>query len=260
MHTRGRNLAFPKTSKVDGLSIRYQVVGEGPTLLLLHGWGGRLESWRPVVDNLYQSFRVCLLDFPGFGRSDPPPQPWGVGEYAQFLRNFMDYLEIERAIVVGHSFGARVAIRLAVCYPERVNKLILANAAGIRSRGIRFFCRRALVAAGKFLARVLGPLGQQMKERIYSHVASPDYVSAGALRQTFVRVVNEDLSPLLRQIKAETLLVWGDRDQATPLAQGRTMRRLIPNSKLVVMNGAGHFSYLDNPEYFCAMLRDFVSG
>jgi pimeloyl-ACP methyl ester carboxylesterase len=136
----------------------------------------------------------------------------------------------------------------------------LIDAAGIRPRRTaKYYLKVYSAKTVKHLGPRLGPLGRRMQRRIAARMASSDYASAGELRPTFVKLVNEDLTELLPDIKAPTLLIWGEADDATPLADGRTMERLIPDAALIVFPGAGHYSYLDDPVRFAAIARNFRS-
>jgi pimeloyl-ACP methyl ester carboxylesterase len=116
---------------IDGLRLRYQVGGAGPPVLLLHGWGGRIESFTPVYDDLVRSYTVYAIDLPGFGDSSLPPAPWGSADYARLTVAVMDRLRIGRAHIIAHSFGGQVTITLAATHPERLGKLVLVASAGV---------------------------------------------------------------------------------------------------------------------------------
>ena len=115
-----------------GARVCYEAAGDGPPVLLLHGWGANAAAMRPIFDALRPDHTVYALDFPGFGQSGLPPAPWGVGEYAALVIAFLDSLGVGRTDVVGHSFGGRVGIRLAAKWPERVQRLVLVDSAGVR--------------------------------------------------------------------------------------------------------------------------------
>jgi len=247
-------------TQVLGLRTRYRRVGHGPEVVVLHGWGGRIESVAPVINALCPVASVLAVDLPGFGDTDNPPEPWGVADYARWTLALLDHFEMAAASFVGHSNGGRIAIKLAAEHPDRITRLLLVDAAGIRpKRTAKYYAKVYSAKTVKHLGPRLGPLGRRMQRRIAARVASSDYASAGALRPTFVKLVNEDLTELLPQIKAPTLLIWGENDDATPLADGQTMERLIPDAALIVFAGAGHYSYLDDPARFAAIARNFLS-
>lgn len=229
-------------------------------MLVLHGWGARIEAVDPIIRALSPRMTVVAVDLPGFGETGLPPEPWGVSEYADWTRALMDALGLERPSIVGHSNGGRIAIHLAAHHPDRVDKLVLVDSAGIRpKRTFRYYRRVYTAKAAKHAARFLGPAGRRLQQKVFARSASSDYANAGPLRPTFVRLVNEDLTPLLPRITASTLLVWGSEDDSTPVGDGETMERLIPDAGLVVFEGAGHFAYLDQPQRFGRVAAHFLA-
>jgi pimeloyl-ACP methyl ester carboxylesterase len=246
---------------INGIRARWRRSGTGPPVLVLHGWGAKIEAVDPIIRALTPQLTVDAVDLPGFGESSLPPEPWGVAEYSDWTRALMDELGLERPSIVGHSNGGRIAIHLASHHPGRVDKLILVDSAGIRAkRGFRYYRRVGMAKTAKHAARLLGPPGRALQRRVLARTASSDYANAGPLRPTFVKLVNEDLTPLLPQIRASTLLIWGDQDDSTPLSDGQTMERLIPDAGLVVLKGAGHFSYLDQPQRFGRVVAHFLAA
>jgi pimeloyl-ACP methyl ester carboxylesterase len=232
--------------------------GTGPAVIVLHGWGGRIESMAPVLTCL-EDVRTVALDLPGFGRSPLPPETWGTSSYAEFVREAMDRLGIDKAHFVGHSYGAKTALFLAATQPRSVGRLVLVSSSGLRSApSAKTRAKRAVSKAGRLAGR-MGPPGQKLRRALYSRIASQDYQDAGALRPTLVKVVNEDLKDLLPRIEAPTLLVWGTKDDSVPQAHARMMEKLIPDAGLVLFEGAGHFPYLDQPDRFCRIIRNFLA-
>jgi pimeloyl-ACP methyl ester carboxylesterase len=246
---------------INGIRTRWRQAGSGPPVLVLHGWGAKIEAVDPIIRGLRSRTCVYAVDLPGFGETGLPPQPWGVAEYADWTLALMDHLGLERPSIVAHSNGGRIAIHLAARQPERVDKLVLVDSAGIRpERGLRYYRRVALAKTAKHAARFLGPPGKALQHRVFARTASSDYANAGPLRPTFVKLVNQDLTSLLPDVRASTLLIWGDQDTATPLSDGQTMERLIPDAGLVVLEGAGHFSYLDQPQRFARVAGHFLAA
>jgi pimeloyl-ACP methyl ester carboxylesterase len=246
---------------VDGLCLHYQRAGRGEAVLVLHGWGGSVATVQPLVQYLTQNHSVVVLDLPGHGQSSMPPNVWTVSDYMACVVQAMDLLELQRVHIVGHSFGARIAIKLAVAHPQRVDKLVLLNAAGVRPpRGMRYYGRYAIGRLGKALAACFGKLGRRAQSRLYSLAASPDYLRSGPLRETFVKVVNEDLRPLLPSVRPPALLIWGASDKDTPPMLGRIMAREMSNAQLVVLEGAGHFCYIDQPMKVGLLVNKFLRG
>jgi pimeloyl-ACP methyl ester carboxylesterase len=229
-------------------------------IVVLHGWGAHIEAVAPILAAFDGAPDLIALDLPGFGDSDPPPEPWDVDAYARFMIHFLDELSVERAHLVGHSHGGRVSLALAADEPGRVGRLLLVNSAGIPpKRGWRYRRRVAVAKLGRLIAKVGGAPGRRLQERMRARVASRDYLEASeAMRGTFRAVIAADLRTRLPRIGAPTLLVWGDRDDETPLWMGRQMEELIPDAGLVILEGAGHYSYVDSPGQFRAVARRFL--
>lgn len=232
--------------------------GEGAAVVILHGWGGRIESMSPVVSCLAARFRVLALDLPGFGESPPPSGSWGTPDYAAFVRDVLAEKGVARAHFLGHSFGGKTSLYLAATHGGVVDKLILVDPTGLRSSpSLQVRAKRTLSKVAKLLGAA-GPPGRAARSALYRRISSSDYQDAGPMRPTLVRVVNEDLSPLLSAVRSPTLIVWGTEDEAVPVAHGRTMERLIPDAGLVLFEGAGHFPYLDERDRFCRIVRHFL--
>jgi pimeloyl-ACP methyl ester carboxylesterase len=247
---------------IQGISTRCRTVGKGPAVLVLHGWGASIEAIGSIVNALAPLCTVHAVDLPGFGRSGMPPQPWGVEDYSDWTRALLDGLGLERVSIVGHSHGARTAIHLAAHHPERVDKLVLVDAAGIRApRTLRWYRRVAMAKLAKHVLNRFGSPGRALSGRLVGRTASGDYSATDqALRPTFNRLVSADLTPLLPDVRASTLLIWGENDEDTPLRDGETMERLIPDAGLVVFEGAGHFAYADQPQRFARVVQHFLGG
>jgi pimeloyl-ACP methyl ester carboxylesterase len=229
-------------------------------VLVLHGWGASIEAVYPIVTGLAPVATVYALDLPGHGQTEPPREPWGVEEYQAFVVAFMDALAIERPAIVGHSNGGRIAIRMAATEPKRASRLVLVDSAGIRpKRTLRYYRRVGLAKLGKYAARFLGAPGERLRSWIVGRVASADYAAAGPMRPTLVRLVNSDLREHLPHIAVPTLLVWGADDTDTPVADARLMEKLIPDAGLVVLEDAGHYSYLDQSARFARIVSHFIA-
>ena len=228
------------------------------TVLFLHGWRSDGAVWLPAMQRLADlNFSSCSIDLPGFGKSEAPKSPWRVSDYADAVRSLIERTGSRSVVLIGHSFGGRVAIQLAATSPDRVRKLILVDSAGIRTEPRGKILKRI---AAKILKPIFSPgFMRPLRKKIYTLIGSEDYIATPALTETFLNIVNEDLRPNLPLIKTETLLIWGDRDAETPLETGELMQRLIPDSKLLVLPGAGHFSFLDQPEEFLNALTDFLA-
>ncbi len=250
------------TVTVDGQTVNAQQWGAGPDLLLLHGWGASLESMRFLAEHFAPYYRVTALDFPGFGKSDPPPAPWSVEDYARLTLGVVGALGLQNPVLVGHSFGGRVILKL--CGTGRLTppKIVLLDAAGIRRRPsfTKRLRTRCFKIARWWLTRPLWKNAcEGLLEGLRRQFGSADYNAAPpVLRQTLVRVVEEDLSPLLPTIAAPTLLIYGEHDTATPVSDAKIMEQAIPDAGLCVIPGAGHWAFAEQPARVTAILDSFL--
>lgn len=238
-------------------------LGAGAATLVLHGWGATKELMLPVAQRL-GGLRCVIPDLPGFGGTAAPPDAWGADDYARWVVDLLDRLGVDRVHVIGHSHGGRVAIALAAAHPQRVHRLVLVDSAGIRPRRgighhwrVRAFKLLRWSAAQGWMPRRARVAAQRRAERR----GSADYRAAtGTVRSSMVRLVNEDLRPSLPRIAAPTLLIWGERDAETPLADAHIMERSISDAGLVVFEGRGHFAYAEEPDRFSRIVETFLRG
>ena len=244
---------------VSGHKARVVEKGSGYPVVVLHGWGGRIESMWPIVECLASSWRVFAVDLPGFGESPVPNGVWGTADYAHYITDLMSQLEVERAHFVGHSFGAKTTLYIAASSGDRVDKLVIVGSSGLTSAPTMKVRAKRFASKSARLVGKLGSPGEKVRAAVYRRIASQDYRDAGPMRPTMVKVVNEDIAHLLPRVGASTLLVWGTEDDAVPVAHARRMEELIPDSGLVLFEGAGHFAYLDDPDRFCRIARHFLT-
>lgn len=255
--------------QIDGREVHAERLGEGPQVLLLHGWGPGSVSLEkqllPIAARLKGKFEAHMLDFPGHGQSAPPGD-WGVEEYAEWTLKAMTGLGLGRPHLIAHSFGGRVALYLAAHYPERVRSLTLTGCAGLRPRktpGSRLNSLVYRLGKAGLSALNLFPGARERSaawlRSLRSAFSSADYLATPeSLRGSFSRVVREDLRPLLPKISQKALLVWGERDTATPLWMGEAMRREIPDARLLVYESDDHFAYLNQPARFVTAVETFL--
>ncbi len=238
---------------LNGLLIRYYTMqrqerNDVPTLLFLHGWGSEGAVWRDVCEKLaHCGCALYALDLPGFGGSEAPSAPFSLRDYARIIEEFIIKLKLEPVVLVGHSFGGSVAIKFAALYPSRVSKLVLANSAGIRRSGVK---KHAITLAAKLTKPFFAPrFMQNARKKIYAMLGAEDYLSTPPeLRDTFRAVIGEDITPILPSVKHETLIIWGYSDRATPIRDAHIFARLMPNARLVILQDAGHYSFLDKQD------------
>lgn len=249
-----------KFLKLQDVELCYTVEGDGYPVVLMHGWGCSHTTLASIEKLLVGNFKVYNVDFPGFGESSEPQSVWGVEQYTSMMEELLQAEDVKAPILLGHSFGGRVGILFAS--RNDVRKLVLVDAAGIKpQRTLKYYYK---VYSYKVIKRLLPlVLGKETGERLINKyrgkVGSSDYNNASQMMRTIMsKVVNEDLKHVMPRIKCPTLLIWGEKDTATPVKYARIMEKLIPDAGLVVFKGAGHYSFLDNPYQFAAVLKNFL--
>lgn len=246
-----------KTVVINDSLIQYHLYPSkgSKTILFLHGWRSDGLIWNDIAMRLgKEKYSVYALDLPGFGGSSVPKNPFTISDYANTVSGFMEKMKIRKVVLVGHSFGGRIAIKLAATKPELVSKLILIDSAGFvnkKKQGYRFYAK---LVKPFFKPKFM----QEFRTWIYKKMGSEDYVSTPYLRETFLQIVKEDLSGDLVRMQVPTLLLWGNHDTETPIAFGRKMNTLIQGSRLIILPDAGHFIFLDKPEEFYMALTHFL--
>lgn len=244
-----------------GVKLHYRESGNvaGRPVILMHGWGCNLTTVESIARILEPGMHVYNLDLPGHGRSSEPSEIWGVGEYTALVEEFIRRHRLDNPVLIGHSFGGRIALLLSSRNP--ISKMVLVDGAGIKpKRKPKYYIK---VYTYKFLKRMLPLLfgrkvGDTLLEKYRGKAGSADYRnSSPVMRGIMSLCVNQDLKHVMPSIKASTLLVWGEDDTATPLSDAKTMERLIPDAGLVSFPGCGHYSFLDNPGGFRAVMREF---
>ncbi|MBQ9425250.1 MAG: alpha/beta hydrolase [Erysipelotrichaceae bacterium] len=242
---------------IDGVKLHFDKKGKkGRSVLLLHGWGQNMEMMAFISEFLESHFIVYNFDLPGFGESDDPTDTWGSGEYCEFLHHFCEEKKITDPIIIAHSFGCRIALQYAYRYP--VHKMVLTGAAGVRDkRGIDYYVKVYAYKAGKKILS-LKPF-EKYRNDLMKNAGSEDYRnSSGVMRSSFVKIVNEDLTAILKDIPCETLLVFGENDEATPVEKGKLMEKEMPNAALVIFENDDHYAYFHQAQRFNLVLDAFL--
>jgi len=248
---------------INGLKINYKIAGQGPAILILHGWGGSSDSWIQVQEILArEGFKVICPDFPGFGKSKTPFEPWGVKEYGNFVLNLTKILELQNFFLLGHSFGGRVAIKFSVLYPEKIKSLILCDSAGIKQKwgiGEKLIFQISKIGNAIFTPTPLRRFKDKAKNLFYIFLRHRDYAKAdGTMRETIKKVLTEDLLKDLPQIKIRTLIIWGESDKLVPVKYAHIFKEKIENSELKILPKIGHSPHLEVPEKLTEIIINFL--
>ena len=236
---------------INETNINYVQYGKGKDILLLHGWGQNIEMMKPLGDLFSDHYRITIIDFPGFGLSDEPNFSWDVGDYALMLKELIKELKIKKPIIMGHSFGGRVAIRYAADNP--VKKLVLFGSPCVRSDKKIPLNVRVLKSMKKL------PGMNNIAEHMKKHIGSRDYKAASkTMREVLVNTVNEDLSEYAKKIKVPSLLIWGENDLEAPVEDAKKLENLLDDVGLIVLPHAGHYAYLDHLHQVNNILHEFL--
>lgn len=248
--------------KINNYDLNYIDEGEGDAILFLHGWGSNLKSFTSAINFLKSNYRMLAIDYPGFGESEELRESFCIDDYADIVQNFLKELGIKKIILIGHSYGGRIIIKLNSRndLPFEIEKNVLIDAAGLKDRkSLKTKTKIVVFKTLKNISRVL-PVSDEkrteLEKKLRAKFGSSDYASAPkVLQDTLVRSVNEDLTSLLSNMK-ETLIIWGDKDTVTPMWMAKKMESEINNSGLVILHG-GHFSFIDDQNTFLRVLKSY---
>lgn len=225
------------------------------TVLFLHGWGGSIHSFLFCQNYIKQYTNTLNVDFYGFGKSDEPNKKYDTYLYALSIYELLKDKNIHKVCIVAHSFGGRVAILLSTIFDIEVESLVLVNSAGVKpKRSIFYYFKIYTYKAVKWLVK-----HKLIKSKVLKHFGSSDYKHlSNIMKQSFVTIVNQDLTQYLKSIKAKTLIVWGDKDKITPMHMAKTLKHNIIDSTMIIYKNSGHFSYLENYHSFCHTIIKFL--
>lgn len=242
---------------VNKVVINYEKIGHGKPVIVMHGWGQNLEMMYSIVNNLKDDYLVYNIDLPGFGQSDEPSFPYTLDDYELFLEEFIKQNKIIDPIIVGHSFGCRIALKYAA-KNNNLDRLILTGAAGIKDRyGLVYYFKIYIYKFFKLFKDV--PFVRHYIQEMIENSGSEDYRnSSPIMKEVLKHTVSEDLTDILEKVKVPTLLIYGSKDDATPLWMGELMNRKISDSKLIVYEGASHFAYLEQKDRFNKDVNEFL--
>lgn len=217
------------------------------TNIYLHGWGCSCKSLDFCKDYISKD-NSLFIDFPPFGQSSKNIKNWNVFTYANMVISLCQHLRVKKYNIVGHSFGGRIAIIMAVLCKDETNKIVLVDSAGLKPRhSLNYYFK---VYSYKIRKR----MGLDV-----SKYGSCDYLALDLeMRKIFKSIVSTHLDDFLPFINAKTLIVFGENDDTTPIYMAKKMKRKIKNSKLVVLKEAGHFCFIDRKLEFLNVLKNFL--
>ena len=236
-------------TSINGAKVNYQVFGEGKPFLILHGWGSSSDKWVPIAEKISErGFKVIVPDLPGFGMSDALTTVWSSNNYINWIEAFVKELKIRDFCLLGHSFGGALAVKFAIKYPQEVKKLFLVAAASVRRRTTP---KSFLKNISKWIKKLsFIPYYSLFRKAFYKFIIrKSDYPYVeGLMKETFKNVISDDLAQFTGFIRIPTVIIWGDKDKSTPVEDAYFMNEKIKNSKLFIIQGAGHILYKECPE------------
>lgn len=247
---------------IGGLKINYTDEGNGDPVLFLHGWGSSILPFTNLINTLKPTHRVVAIDFPGCGQSETMKTPWDINDYCDFVLEFIEKVGLNNPTLIGHSHGGRVILKLLGDKKLNPQKVVLLDSAGLIPK--KSLKQKIRAKSFKTIKLVLNlPIFNKNREKLLDKArkkyGSADYNAAPeVLRKTLVNVVNVDLRHLLGSIESSVLLVWGEKDTATPLSDAKIIEAGIKDCGLCVIKDGGHFAFLDNPYQASAILKSFL--
>ena len=241
-----------RTINIGGKEISLTDKGEGEVILFLHGYLSMKESFNYQLAYFARGYRVIAADLTGFGKSGMMEKPYSLDDYAAEVVELLNYLGIKKCHIIGHSFGGRIALKLAA-NTDFCDKLVLTGSAGLKPRrGPRYYAK---IYTYKLLKKFAD------REKLDRKFGSPDYVQLSpVMKESFKLIVNEHLDALLPEIKNPVLIINGDRDRETPPWTAKKFNRKIRNSELVFIKGAGHFAFIDDYNTFNIVVNYFLKN
>jgi len=240
-------------------NIYYEKHGNGKqNIIILPGWGNNRETFNYLINNLKEVFTIYIFDYPGFGNTLFPKHDLTIYDYAQVINDFLDDKNINKPIIIGHSFGGRLIILLASIHKKHFSKIIFIDSAGIKNFSLKKTFRKYLY---KFLKKLKFLFKDKNKylNKLLSIFGSTDFKNINPeMQKTFINIVNTNLIKYIKDIKDETLIIWGINDQETPYKDAIKFNKLIKNSYLIPISNSGHFPYLDYPLHIYNIIYEYL--
>ncbi len=238
--------------QIEGLNINYLDYGNknGKTIVLLHGWGQNIEMMDMLGKPFEKDCRIINIDLPGFGKSDEPKSVMNVSDYTNIIEKLLKNLKVCKPVLIGHSFGGRIAIKFAS--RNDVERLILLSAPlrGHDKKGLKTKILKSLKQV---------PGINKLEGWAKNHIGSRDYKAASpVMKQVLVQTVNEDLSNDLTKIKVPTIIIYGDLDSEVPCEDVKLMESLLEDSGLVLYEGCTHYAYIERLNQTVGIISNFI--
>lgn len=248
---------------INGLNIEYSDIGSGIPVLLLHGWGSSFDTYKGIISALSDRARLVAPNFPGCGNSETMEVPWKLEDYCDFVLEFIKKTGLDNPVMIGHSHGGRVILKMVAEGMVNPPKIVLLDSAGLipkKSFKQKFRAKSFKAIKAALSLPVIKNHSEGLLNKARAYYGSADYNAAPlVLRQTMVSLVNTDLRDIIHKITCPTLLIWGDKDTATPLSDAKIIESLIPDCGLCVLEGTGHYSFCEKPYEAHRILQSFIT-
>lgn len=274
----------PETVVLHRHELSYVDSGSGPAVLFIHGILGSLRQWEHLIDAMDDDHRVVMPDLFGHGKSAKPFGDYSLSAHAAAMRDLLDHLGIERVTVVGHSLGGGIAMQFFYLFPERVERLVLVSSGGL-GREVNLVLRSAtlpgaaqvlsVVASAPVLSRVeaLGRGASKIGWKPGADVSAiwRGFSSLGdresrraflATTRAVIDIGGQSISAhdhLQDALPVPTMIVWGSKDRMIPASHALSVEKELPDCRVEIFDGAGHFPHLDDPDRFARVLREFIA-
>lgn len=237
----------------------YKYGNKNKVLLILPGWGNTTKTFYNIINHFKEKYTIYILDYPGFGKSPIPTKDLTIYNYADLIINFLKDNKIINPIIIAHSFGGRITTLLTGYYKINISKLILFDIASIKpKKSIKTKLKEKIYKTLKHIIKIFSNK-EKLQNKLINYFGSTDYKSLPpTMHKTFINIINEDLTKYLKNITSETLLIWGEKDQDTPLKDAYKMNNLIKESALIIYPNASHYSYLDYPILTNNIINEFI--
>ena len=260
-------LVQEKETTVESFKTTYLTAGSGYPVIFLHGAGAGAVTWYPTIATVSEKFKVIVPDIIGYGESDKPNEPYDRPFFSKWLKSFLEELKISKAHIIGLSQGGAIALQFTIDNPDIVDKLILVDSAGLGAK-ISFWALLGTIwmnnfpsfQSNRFNSKFIlhKPTNRDPNHSLYSIAVLKEKGGKNAFRQGRGAAVTKIAIELLKQIKNETLIIWGENDKLFPIEYGQMATKFISNSKFHPIQHAGHLPHMDHPEIFNKTLMDFL--
>jgi len=242
------------------LDISYETLGQGKPFIIFHGWGCSKEMFKFLLDHYKNKYKVYAFDLPGFGGSKEPKSVMNTEAYCDRMIEALEYLGIENPIGLGHSFGGRILIKMST--KIKFDKLILTGSAGVVDpKPLRYYVKVYTYKGLKKCYKIglVKKLFPTLLDKYRKNAGSADYNNASEMMKQVLSVsVNEDIRGDFSKVTVPTLLIWGDKDSATPLSHAKLMEKEMQDAGLVIFEGGTHFAFLEQGNRFLTVLDAFI--